>query len=302
MRKLTWLLIAILTIILPFELLLAAKTSPQNILFEGESPYQTIYVIDKGNVRYFSAGKQDFYNGAIYLSSPYYHFFEYSQLMLFSLAYMEEQPKEVLVIGLGAGIIPKYLRKYYPNLKIDIVELDPMIVTTAKKYFDFKLDDKMRLFVKDGRRFIRKTKKKYDIIFLDAFHGGYIPFHLMTKEFLTLVKSRVKKTGVVVSNTWQISRLFERESVTYKEVFGHFDAYDGSIDRNRIIIGSVNGKILSRKKIETWVQNLQSKKQFEELDLNNIFLKTYKGFSVPNPKAEPLTDDFAPVNTLLGAK
>ena len=42
----------------------------------------------------------------------------------------------------------------------------------------------------DGRVFLNRNKQPYDLILCDAFHGGYIPFHLLTREFFRLVKQQ----------------------------------------------------------------------------------------------------------------
>ena len=47
----------------------------------------------------------------------------------------------------------------------------------------------MRYLDGDGRVFLNRSKDVYDLILVDAYHGGYVPFHLLTKEFYTLVKA-----------------------------------------------------------------------------------------------------------------
>ena len=90
----------------------------------------------------------------------------------------------MLIVGLGGGSLPSLLRKHYPRMTIDVVDIDADVVAVAKKYFGFREDAAMHVYVEDGRRFIEKCKQPYDIIFLDAYGPENIPYDLATKEFL----------------------------------------------------------------------------------------------------------------------
>ncbi len=74
-----------------------------------------------------------------------------------------------------------------PNAQLDIVEIDPAVDRVARKYFGFKPAAKTRVFVEDGRVFVKRAgrqKPNYDLVMLDAFAEDYIPEHMLTKEFL----------------------------------------------------------------------------------------------------------------------
>ena len=144
-----------------------------------------------------------------------------------------------------------------------------------------------------------KNKKTYDVIFLDAYHGDYIPFHLLTKEFLILVKDHLKQDAIVVSNTWSNQKLYERESATYAEVFGHFDSYLGRRTGNRIIISSKHGKKLDESSLYQRMVNKQNQIQFQEVYLPELFEQTYDRNLTWPEHTQILTDDYAPVNTLI---
>ena len=103
----------------------------------------------------------------------------------------------ILFIGLGGGSIPRVMAKYYPDIPIDIVEIDPDVIDVAKRFFFFEPTPMMKVISMDGRRFLRSARHRYDIIFLDAYDDQSIPFHLTTKEFFEIVKQRLTPTGVV---------------------------------------------------------------------------------------------------------
>ena len=58
----------------------------------------------------------------------------------------------------------------------------------------------MRYRAGDGRVFLNRNSERYDLILLDAYRGGYVPFHLLTREFYALVKQRLAPGGAVAFN------------------------------------------------------------------------------------------------------
>ena len=268
------------------------------IVFEAESPYQTVYVTREGNILALRNGSRFARTSFIDVTKPYRHVFEYTGLMMMALAYLDE-PKSALVIGLGGGTVSKYLKKYYPELYIINVEMDPIVAKAAKQYFDFVETATNRIVVMDGRRFLSRSDEKYDLIFLDAYHGGYIPFHLLTKEFLTLVKDHLSENGVVVSNTWRSQKLYERESATWADVFGYFDSYLGQRSGNRIVMATKAGRRYSPSELIARMTATQKKKQFQEISLPKMASDTLDRKSFFPPGTPILTDDYAPVNLLV---
>jgi spermidine synthase len=274
-----------------------AITHP-NILFKAESPYQTVYVTRQKNILSLRNGSRYARSTFMDMTEPYRHVFEYTGLMMMALAYLDE-PKNALVIGLGGGTVPKYLKKYYPELNIVNVEMDPVVAKVAEQYFDFVKTSSNRVVVMDGRRFLQRSNKKYDLIFLDAYYGGYIPFHLLTEEFLTLVKGHLSESGVAVSNTWRTQQLYERESATWAAVFGHFDSFLSQRSINRVMIATNTGRHYSPDDLIIRMEATQEKMRFQEINLPDMASATMD--LLPSwPAGTPtLTDDYAPVNLLV---
>lgn len=203
------------------------------------------------------------------------------------------------MIGLGGATVPKYLQKYYPDLEITNVELDDVIVRVAKDFFNFVETPTNKTVVMDGRRFLTRSSEKYDLIFLDAYYGAYIPFHLLTAEFLQIVKDHLTENGVVVSNTWSSQKLYRSESATYASVFKYFDSYLGATSGNRIVIATRSGRRFTLKELFRRMGAIQQKQQFYEINLPKMFEKTYDhNLSWPEG-TRILTDDHAPVNLLV---
>jgi len=276
-----------------------ALEKSEKLLFEKNSMYQYISVIeDKAKYeRYIRNNKREISQGGISIDRPDKLLFEYTQMSFISLAFLDRDPKEVLFVGLGAGSMPIYFHKYYPNANVDIVEIDQDIVSVAEKYFSFNQNSKMRVFVDDGRIFIKRTPKKYDMIFLDAYQNDYIPFHLTTLEFLQEVKSKLNGDGVVISNILSEYRnkFFDSMVVTYRKVFPHVYIFKGQMSKNFIFVATMSSKI---KYQENVISDALKIKRYMKMDIDFANIgKTYDYSSVYDRKsAKILTDDFAPVN------
>ena len=109
-----------------------------------------------------------------------------------------------LLVGLGGAGMPKQFLNDYPKIKIDVVEIDKTIPTVAKQYFGLKDSDRLSIIIDDGRRYIKKTEERYDLIFMDAYggtkYGLTIGPHLVTQEFFREVKKKLTPKGVVAYN------------------------------------------------------------------------------------------------------
>ncbi|NKC02226.1 MAG: hypothetical protein GKR90_27510 [Pseudomonadales bacterium] len=84
---------------------------------------------------------------------------------------------------------------------------------------------------------------KYDIVLLDAFNAEYIPEHLLSSDFFDEIKSILTPDGVLGSNTFASSALYDHESVTYHAVFGDF--FNVQIEgktSNRVVLAGAEGK------------------------------------------------------------
>jgi spermidine synthase len=225
--------------------------------------------------------------------------FRYAQVTMSSFA-LQENPKTILILGLGGGTLPMTYAKLLPDADITSVEIDSSVTNVAKEFFGMKLSEKNKVVEKDARVFVKRAKRKnqkYDLIVLDAFNGDYIPEHLMTREFLEEVKELLSEDGVVVANTFSTSDLYDHESVTYQKVFKEFYNFKMPMG-NRVIIASAQ-KLPSYKTLINNAHNLKLPlHKFGVSLLDNISLiKTAPDW---NRNARVLTDQFAPANLLQG--
>ena len=271
----------------------------EKLLFEKNSLYQYIQVIEDTakKERYVRNQKKEYAQGGIYVNTPDKLLFEFTKIGFVSLAFLERDPQDVLFVGLGAGAMPKYFNRHYQKSNIDIAEIDPDMVAVAQKYFYFKENERMKVHIDDGRLFVKRARKKYDWIILDAYQNDYIPFHLTTLEFLKEVKNRLKDDGVVVSNITSTFRnkFFDSMVMTYKKAFSHFYIFKGKKSGNFIFVATASSKIKDKASVETRARKLQSDRKFD-IDLEDFAARYETSEIYEWERAKILTDDFAPVN------
>jgi len=237
----------------------------KKVLFEGKSEFnRSIKVIeDAEGLRTLMFDNNGDIQSTVKLGDPDRLELRYTRVMPVALAAVEK-PKRVLIVGLGGGSIPNFLHKHYPDTHIDVVDIDPLVVEVAKKYFAFREDKTLRVHVADGRAFIEKCKKPYDIIFLDAYGADDIPYALATREFLQAVRKAVNPKGIVVTNLMDRSsnRLYDSMIRTYIDVFDEVHVVDVRNSGNVILLALPHRPKLTRDTLARQARKLSRKKKF----------------------------------------
>jgi len=124
----------------------------------------------------------------------------------------------MLMIGLGGGAL--YNKFVDDGWKVDAVEIDPVVIQFAKSYFNPPRTD--HFYCMDGRQFLMRNDKKYNVILVDAFGSSAVPFHLVTREAFGVLKSRLQQNGLLainlISQGWD-SPFLNSVAATVKEHF-----------------------------------------------------------------------------------
>lgn len=193
-------------LILPIVLLssFAFSKEKSSALYQKESIYNLIKVTEKGGYYFLhlngNENIQSIYNAKKIFTKTYYDMFNVGPVIA--------EGKDVLILGLGGGTSANQLYLLF-KANVEGVEIDPEVVKAAEKYFSIKeINPDIKTHVMDGREFLNKTNKKYDVIEIDMFHGGmYMPFHIATVEFFELVKKHLKDNGVMLINVLSFNEI-----------------------------------------------------------------------------------------------
>ncbi len=219
--------------------------------------------------------------------------------MITGALFIDPTPGRMLIIGLGGGTLPALFSRVLPDAKIDIVELDPAIVTIAQDYFNFHKTENMSVTVQDGRVYVKRvaaTERRYDLIVLDAFTDDYIPEHMMTREFIEEVKAILRPGGVVAVNTFTGSMLYDNESATYRTVFPRF--YNLRMN-NRVIIAR-DGDLPDPAELEANARKVAPALAPFGIETDQL-LALFSTAADWRTDARILTDQYSPANLLNGA-
>lgn len=198
-------------------------SSTFEILSRTRSRFNKIYVIQNGHQReiWFKEGGQFFLQSRLDLENRNSPVLINTKLMLTSLIF-QPRPKRILMMGLGGGSISNFLHHLFPETHIDVVEVDPNVIDISKKFFYLRETDHYKVHAMDARIFIQSQigKNSYDLILLDAFKSGSVPFHLKTGEFYQEIRDVLSPDGVIVSNLYGKSNLLKPgDRTTFNSVF-----------------------------------------------------------------------------------
>ena len=250
--------------LLAWVALIVSACTTQTVLYEKASPYNTIIVTQSASglrtlLFKMDGGRQS----VVKPGDPDHLELPYTRAMLVGLALCEE-PRRILIVGLGGGTLPMFLRKNYPDATIDVVDIDPGIAYAAREFFGFREDDQMRVRLADGRQFIENSRQPYDAIFLDAFGGDTVPPHLTTQEFLQAVRRAVKPDGVVIGNIWRrnFNPLYDSMVRTYQEVFDDLFILEVHGDVNMIMLALPRSQPLGRDELMQLARKISAAGKF----------------------------------------
>lgn len=283
------------------SLFIAQTALADRVIHREKSLYRNIVVTERSDRRClaFSVKRQKRNQTCMNPEKPNQVVFPYVR-MSFAGLLANPEPRHALMVGLGGGTISNVLTELYPKLTIDLVEIDEAVVRVARDYFDFRESTNTNVFIQDGRVFTRRAKiqgKKYDLIILDAYTGDYIPEHLMTQEFLQDVHDLLTPDGIVVANTFAISKLYDHESQTYASVFGDFINFKMRGTGNRVVIAA-RGSLPANSELRNNASRL-GPRLLKPYDVDLVRYLSYLDREADwDTRKAPLTDQYSPANLL----
>ena len=275
-----------------------------DVVFRKESNYHRVTVADDFDPRYLRFDNS--FQSGMYLQRPFATRFRYSDYFDLGLAY-NPGARSVLFVGLGGGSAPKRMWRDFRGVQIDAVEIDPVVRDVAFRYFALPRSPRLRVTVEDGRRFLAASERRWDVIALDAFYSDSIPFHLTTREFLELVRSRLRPGGVVVANmigtiSGRSSRLFRSLVRTYRTGFPTVlvhpvHAGEGPGDPKNLMIVATEAAAPSEDfLVERWRRIRAQAPRAPDL---TRAIRDRHDEAIPVSDVPTLTDDYAPTDALL---
>jgi spermidine synthase len=262
----------------------------------------TIYDSTQGSrpIRVFQQDRSA--SGAMFLDSDDPTDLVYEYTKYYSLyKIFKPDVQNALVIGGGAYSIPKALLAELPNTTIDVSEIEPSLFYLSKQYFNVENNPNLHNYTEDGRRLLRDSNKKYDLIFSDVYYSLFsIPAHFTTQEFFTIAKEKLSSDGVFIANligdlSRQQPSLIFAEIKTFQNVFPNsyffaVETLERTDSQNIIFVGYNSNKKVDLK-TPSILQNpnpIISKLWTKIINLERYNLSPYP----------VLTDNYSPVEYL----
>lgn len=207
---------------------------------------------------------------------------------------------DVLHIGGGGFTFPRYIETMHPGARQTVLELDPRIYEIAQSELGYVPSERIDVRVGDARQSIRTLPSDaFDIVVGDAFGGLAVPWHLTTLEFIDQVTRVLRPGGAYVVNIidYQPLRFVRAEAATAATVFRHVavitgrGTIEGELGGNLVLVASdiALDTDAVEAAIATWGEG-ESTALLADRDEVAAFIG----------ESPVLTDDFAPVDQLLG--
>ncbi len=259
-----------------------------------ETEYNDIFVTKRGPqlTMSFQLKGWDYTESVVNLTDPDDLPLRYTQLMTIATIY-PDVPKKILMLGLGGGSISTYLGRFMPAAQITTIEIDPGVIKAAKTYFGISETPRMRYRSGDGRVFLHRNSDLHDLILVDAYRGGYVPVHLLTREFYALLKQRLAPGGAVAFNIHDGSKLYASTVRTLAAVFPTLDLYATGL--GEVIAVATAAPAFDRTTLAARAAALQERHGFR-FPLPPMLQRRLAKLPPEAVGADLITDDFAPAD------
>lgn len=168
---------------------------------------------------------------------------EYIEFFHLAVA-LRDSVERALFIGLGGATGPRQFAQRYPEMKIDVVEIDAEVIRVAQELFGFETSARCRVHEADGLTFLETARRKWDVIVVDAYttrRGKLaVPGELMTPEFFDLCSQRLTRDGLLVFNCADAaeSRLGRGVHTALGEVFPAILTFESTTAENAVMLAS----------------------------------------------------------------
>jgi spermidine synthase len=239
-RRWMWVpLVLVMLMAVPVGTVKASDTG--RVLHEADTEYQYARVVEKADgERHLELNEGQAIHSLWRRDSVFTDDF-WDGFLVWPFAVRDAAPERIAILGNGAGTTARAYAKYFPDTRVDAVEIDGELFDIGREYFGLEARPQLHEYAEDARPFLRRMDEvRYDGLFIDAYRQPYIPFYLATEEFFALVRDRLADDGVLVINVGHpegSDRLEKVLTATIRAVFP-FVARDVIEPTNTLLVAS----------------------------------------------------------------
>lgn len=176
-------------------------------LYSEKSEYQQIDIFDTPEF-----GRVLALDGSVVLTER--DEFIYDEMITHIPMAVHPNVRDILVIGAGDGGVVRELARYRGIRRIDLVEMDPMVLEACRSYLPenaSRLDDeRVHIFFDNALRFMRRKKSEYDLIIVDSTDPFGPSEGYFTREFYGSCYQALREDGIMVNQ--QGSPFFQHDA------------------------------------------------------------------------------------------
>jgi spermidine synthase len=250
---------------------LLASCQAAVIVHEVRSDFSQIQVVDYGSRRallFVGESGHQAVETLIDLNEPHRLQHPYARTMMAAGLIYRPDASTCLLVGLGGGAIVRFLNHHFPELSLDVVEIDPVVVRVSREYFGTVPGPRTRILIDDGFAYLQRTRDRYDLILMDVHlhpseqtdRSGQ-PLHLKTAAFLRGLHERLRPGGVVLFNMIQGS-----DTAAYidsiRAAFPAVEIFRPVGSGNVIVVGAPSGFLPSDAELRERARALDRREQY----------------------------------------
>ena len=260
-RSLLWIVLVCLPLV-PMLGVLGVESTESNVVW---TPYQKVEWVEMGS------------NGIGAWANGIPHWFQTDGTdALYTTVYSQRSaqtpPAEVLVIGAGSGNdVAKALSE--GASRVDAVEIDQRLLDLAAAHHPAKPydDPRVHVTIDDGRAFLERTDKKYDLIVLalpdsltlvQGASSIRLESYLFTQQAAESYASHLTDGGVFsMYNVYRESWLVDRYAATLESAFGHAPCVTKIPDSSKAVLTiGKNERNVNCPAVDSWARTASTPK------------------------------------------
>jgi len=268
------------------------------LIYEKESAYNYIQVLQYGEFRFLRLNEGQGMH-SIYNPNQYYYAGPWSQALVgpfFNPGAKVEDVKRIALVGLATGTSARQASVALPQAKVDGIEIDPEIVKIGRTLFGMDLPN-LHVIIGDGRWEMEKLGGSYDLISVDAYRPPYIPAHMVTMEYFSILEQQLGPSGVVAINVGRGSNdrsLVNALASTLGKVFPKVFVVDLPESQNSVVFACKNQAASWENLASNQSSMVYAPEDQEHLLFSAIGL-ALEGKSIADVDGMVFTDDLAPI-------
>jgi len=202
-----------------------------------------ITLSEAAGVRYLHFGTE-WVQGAMRIAQPYRLELEYQQQMMVPLLLLP-RPRRILQLGLGAAALTKFCHRHLPFAETVVVELDPTVIGTARRWFGLPEEDgRLTVVCDDALAYLQRPRRRglADWLQVDLYDAGARGPVYDDLLFYQACRQALREPGIASFNLFgrRCGPSLDRIAAAFD---GRVIAMDEARAGNRIVVAAVGPTI-----------------------------------------------------------